>query len=89
MNTAQLTTRQQNIRLVNDFSGNGSGPENMGSGDGSTSSDRETLSDPIITYHQTTHISRIISPNLNVSRLVLELSLSNTLMPSVKSIMTM
>ena len=40
-------------------------------------------------YRQTSNISRTKCQNLNVSRLVLHLSLPNSLMPGVKSRMTM
>ena len=41
------------------------------------------------TYHQTSNISGAKSPNLNVSCLVLQLSLPNPLKPGVKSRMRM
>ena len=43
----------------------------------------------LLIYHQTSNISRIKSQNLNVSRLVLQLSLPNPLKPGVKSRMKM
>ena len=42
-----------------------------------------------ITYRKISYISRTKSPNLNVSRLVLQLSLPNLMKPGVKSRMTM
>ena len=42
-----------------------------------------------IDYHKVSNIRRIKSPNLNVSRLVVQLSLPNPMKPGVKSRMKM
>ena len=42
-----------------------------------------------IVYHQTSNIRHTISPNFNVSGIILQLSLPNPLKPGVKSRMKM